>query len=230
MVSAIILAAGASSRMNGINKQLAAVGDVPVVVMSMQRFERSERVGEIILAVPESDTALYRSLAEEYGITKLKAVAAGGETRFLSVKSALNYVSGSADYIAVHDGARPLIETEDIDRVIADAERYGAAIAGIRAVDTVKQVGSDGFIESTPPRASLVYAQTPQVFSLGLYLECIERLGSLAESATDDSMLFEQCGKRVFVTEISCCNMKITRPDDIAAADAIYKARKAAGV
>ena len=230
MVSVIILSAGSSSRMNGINKQLSAVGDIPVVAMSMQRFERCERVGEIILAAPEAECARYRSLAEKYGITKLKAVVSGGETRFLSVKSALRYVSDGAEYLAIHDGARPLIETREIDRVIADAEKYGAAIAGIRAVDTVKSVGADGFVESTPPRASLFYAQTPQVFSRRLYLECIERLGSLAESATDDSMLLEQCGKRVFVTEISCCNMKITRPDDLAAANAIISARKAGGV
>ena len=164
MVSAIILAAGSSSRMNGINKQLSAVGDIPVVAMSMQRFERCERVGEIILAAPEAECARYRSLAEKYGITKLKAVVSGGETRFLSVKSALRYVSDGAEYLAIHDGARPLIETREIGRVIADAERYGAAIAGIRAVDTVKSVGADGFVESTPPRASLFYAQTPQVF------------------------------------------------------------------
>ncbi len=226
MVSAIILAAGMSGRMNGINKQLAKIGDTPVFVMSALKFERCAAVGEIIIAAPAEDTARYEKLAANFGVTKLKAVVEGGATRFLSVKSALSQVSKSAELIAVHDGARPLIESGDIDRVIEDAKKYDASIIAVRAADTVKRVGKNGFIEDTPPRERLYYAQTPQVFKRELLLECIEKLGAGAENVTDDSEILERCGRYVHITEITGCNMKITRPDDLAAANAVYMNRK----
>lgn len=227
MVSVIIVAAGASSRMNGVNKQLEKIGETPVFVMSALKFERSEKVGEIIIAAPEDDTARYEKLARNFGVTKLAAVVAGGETRMWSVRNALAAVSAKFDYIAIHDGARPLIETEDIDRVIADAEKYNAAIAAAPAVDTIKAVGSGGFIESTPPRGNLYYAQTPQVFRKKLYLECLEKSDQTAlESVTDDSSVLELCGEYVRITEINGCNMKITRPEDLTAAEAIYNNKR----
>ncbi len=227
MVSVIIVAAGASSRMNGVNKQLEKIGETPVFVMSALKFERSEKVGEIIIAAPEDDTARYEKLARNFGVTKLAAVVAGGETRMRSVRNALAAVSAKFDYIAIHDGARPLIETEDIDRVIADAEKYNAAIAAAPAVDTIKAVGSGGFIESTPPRGNLYYAQTPQVFRKKLYLECLEKSDQTAlESVTDDSSVLELCGEYVRITEINGCNMKITRPEDLTAAEAIYNNKR----
>lgn len=227
MVSVIIVAAGASSRMNGVNKQLERIGETPVFVMSALKFERSEKVGEIIIAAPEDDTARYEKLARNFGVTKLAAVVAGGETRMRSVRNALAAVSAKFDYIAIHDGARPLIETEDIDRVIADAEKYNAAIAAAPAVDTIKAVGSGGFIESTPPRGNLYYAQTPQVFRKKLYLECLEKSDQTAlESVTDDSSVLELCGEYVRITEINGCNMKITRPEDLTAAEAIYNNKR----
>lgn len=223
MVSVIIVAAGSSTRMNGVNKQLEKIGETPVFVMSALKFERSKKVGEIIIAAPADDTARFEKLARNFGVTKLAAVVAGGDSRMRSVRNALAAVSSKADFIAIHDGARPLIETEDIDRVISDAEKYNAAIAAAPAVDTIKAVGSGGFIESTPPRGNLYYAQTPQVFRKKLYLECLEKADQTAlESVTDDSSVLELCGEYVRVTEISGCNMKITRPEDLTAAEAIY--------
>lgn len=221
MVSVIIVAAGSSARMNGINKQLEKIGDMPVFVMSALKFERSEKVCEIIIAAPPKETARYEMLAREFGVSKLTAVTAGGETRMLSVRNALSAVSVKADYIAIHDGARPLIETSDIERVIADAEKYGAAIAASPAVDTIKTV-KGGYVESTPPRGKLFCAQTPQIFRKKLYTACLEKIGQAAlENVTDDSSILELCGERVKITEISDCNMKITRPDDLIAAKAI---------
>lgn len=226
MLSAIILAAGASSRMGGISKQLAKIGDTPVFIMSALKFERCEKVGEIIIAAPADETERYKRLAENYGVTKLSAVTAGGKTRFLSVMSALAEVSPKADLIAIHDGARPLIELKDIEAVIADAEKYDAAIAAVPASDTVKVDAGNGFVGETPPRKKLYYAQTPQIFKKKLFTECAERVKSRAEEATDDSSVLEMCGKYVRITEISGCNMKITRPEDLAAANAIYTSRK----
>lgn len=225
MFSAIILAAGSASRMEGINKQLAEIDGVPVFVMSALKFNASYMVSEVIIAAPQSDVQQFTELAKSFGVTKLKCVVSGGETRALSVKNALSFVSGDCDHIAIHDGARPLIETADIDRVLNDAIAHEAAIAAAPATDTVK-VSQGGFISDTPDRSALYHAQTPQAFSKKLYLDCLRQLGDEAALLTDDSALIERCGGRVKLTEVTKCNMKITRPDDLAAAEAIYRNRR----
>lgn len=227
MVSAIILAAGESSRMNGINKQLEKIGGTPVFVMSALKFEKISRVGEIIIAAPSDDVLRYEKMARNFGVTKLAAVVSGGSTRFESTMNALAKVSAKADYIAIHDGARPLIDTVDIERVIADAEKYKAAIAAAPTVDTIKIVGANGFVEKTIPREKLYSAQTPQVFEKRFYLSCLEKADKhLAANVTDDSAIAELAGEYVHVTEIASCNMKITRPEDLAAAQAVYDAKR----
>ena len=226
MISVIIVAAGSSSRMNGVNKQLEKIGGTPVFVMSALKFDRSEKVGEIIIAAPKDDVTRYEKLARAHGVVKLTAVVAGGDTRMQSVRNCLAAVSPDCDYIAIHDGARPLIETGEIERVFADAEKHGAAIAAVPAVDTIKDVGN-GFIEKTPPRENLYYAQTPQVFQKALYLSCLEKLGhAAAENVTDDASILEMCGEKVGITEINGCNMKITRPEDLIMAEALYRGGK----
>ncbi len=225
MFSAIILAAGSASRMEGINKQLAEIDGVPVFVMSALKFNASDMVSEVIIAAPQSDVQQFTELAKSFGVTKLKCVASGGATRALSVKNALNSVSDDCEYIAIHDGARPLIETADIDRVLNDAVCHNAAIAAAPATDTVK-VSQGGFISDTPDRSVLYYAQTPQAFSKKLYQDCLRQLGDEVALLTDDSALIERCSGRVKLTEVTKCNMKITRPDDLAAAEAIYNYRR----
>ncbi len=220
MVSVIILAAGSSSRMNGKNKQLELIGGVPVFVMSALKFQDSEKVGEIIISAPKGQVSQFEREIRLSRVTKLAAVTEGGNTRFLSMREALKKASG--EFVAIHDGARPLIETSEIDRVIADAEQYGAAIAAVPATDTVKISKDGGIVESTPERSKLFYAQTPQIFRRELLLSCIERLGESAVNATDDSVLLELCGESVKLTEINCCNLKITRPADLLAAKAIF--------
>lgn len=222
MFSVIILAAGASLRMGGVNKQLSEIGGVPVFIMSALKFDKSEKTAEIIIAAPEEYCEKYRELAEKFGVKKLKCVVCGGKTRFESVKNALKYAGN--EYIAVHDGARPLIDTSDIERVFADAEKFGAAIAACRAVDTVKIVDENGFIVRTPPRENLWYAQTPQAFRRDLFEKCAKKIGE--NEVTDDASVLEICGERVKITEIYSCNMKITRPDDLAAARAVFESRE----
>lgn len=224
MFSVIILAAGASLRMSGVNKQLSEIGGVPVFIMSALKFDRCEKTVEIIIAAPEEFCEKYRELAVRFGVKKLKCVVCGGKTRFESVKNSLSAVSKTCGFIAVHDGARPLIDTADIERVFADAEKFGAAIAACRAVDTVKVVDESGFIVKTPPREKLFYAQTPQAFRRDLFEKCAEKLGE--NEVTDDASVLEICGERVKITEISACNMKITRPDDLAAARAVFESRE----
>ena len=222
MFSVIILAAGASLRMGGVNKQLSEIGGVPVFIMSALKFDKSEKTAEIIIAAPEEYCEKYRELAEKFGVKKLKCVVCGGKTRFESVKNALKYAGN--EYIAVHDGARPLIDTSDIERVFADAEKFGAAIAACRAVDTVKIADENGFIVKTPPRENLWYARTPQAFQRDLFEKGTEKIGE--NEVTDDASVLEICGERVKITEIYSCNMKITRPDDLAAARAVFESRE----
>lgn len=227
MFSVIILAAGASLRMSGINKQLSEIGGVPVFIMSALKFDRCEKTAEIIIAAPEEFCENYRELAERFGVKKLSRVVCGGRTRFESVKNALSAADKSCDFIAVHDGARPLIDEKDIERVFADAEKFGAAIAACKAVDTVKVVDESGFIVNTPPRENLFYAQTPQAFRRDLFEKCAREIGE--REVTDDASVLELCGERVKITEISSCNLKITRPDDLAAARAVFEIRKIDG-
>ncbi len=224
MFSVIILAAGESARMCGINKQLAEIDGLPVFIRSALKFEECGKTAEIIIAAPKEYCEKYERLARDFGITKIKAVVSGGKSRFESVKNALCCVSEECNYIAVHDGARPLISTEDIERVLNDAERYGASIAAARATDTVKIVGKDGFIRTTPPREDVWYAQTPQAFKKEIFVRCAEKIGS--QDVTDDSSVLEFCGESVHVTEITSCNMKITRPEDLEAARAISKNKR----
>lgn len=224
MFSVIILAAGASLRMGGINKQLSEIGGVPVFIMSALKFDRCEKTAEIIIAAPEEFCEKYRELAVRFGVKKLKCVVCGGRTRFESVKNALSAADKNCGFIAVHDGARPLIDEKDIERVFTDAERFGAAIAACRAVDTVKIVDESGFIVKTPPRENLFYEQTPQAFRRDLFEKCAAKIGE--REVTDDASVLEICGERVKITEISSCNMKITRPDDLAAARAVFESRE----
>lgn len=227
MVSAIILCAGSSSRMGGVNKQLCEIDGAPVFVQSLLKFERCADIGEIILVVPSGSVERYREIAMRFGAAKLSAVVEGGTSRFLSVKNALGALSEKAEYIAIHDGARPLISAEDISNVVSAAREYGAAIAAAPFADTLKR-DENGFVGGTIPRDNVYAAQTPQVFLKSRYLECVERLGAQAEQLTDDCQLFERCGYPVRITEISRANLKITRPDDLAAARAMFSAGKKA--
>lgn len=220
MFSAIILAGGSASRMNGINKQLALLEGVPVVIRSALAFERSAMVREIVLVVPAGEEQDYNALAKEYFVTKLKTVVSGGAARALSVRNALGECS--CEYIAIHDGARPLISTKDVNRVLRDAVQYGAAIAAAPVTDTIKRC-SGGYVESTPDRSMLFAAQTPQAFRRELYVSCVEQLGSRADDLTDDSALLEACGEEVRITPVTECNMKITRPQDLEIAAAVLR-------
>lgn len=221
MFSAIILAGGSFSRMNGTNKQLAVLEGIPVVVRSALAFEHSALVDEIIVAAPKGQEQYFNSLLRTHLVTKLKSVTAGGAARALSVKNALAECSG--EYIAIHDGARPLITTADIDRVLNDALNYGAAIAAAPVTDTIKRSNGNNTVVATVDRETLFAAQTPQAFKKELYVECMDKLAAEIDSVTDDSTLLEKCGEEVHITPITACNMKITRPQDLEIAAALLR-------
>lgn len=207
--SAIILAAGSSTRMNGANKQFLELGGIPVIIRSALNFEHCPEVGEIIIAAKADDVQAIISLCGKYGVSKLKTVCTGGADRAESAKIAFGFV-GEADYVAVHDGARPFSEPMLISGVISAAEETGAAIAAIPVTDTIKTT-EIGFVTATTPRSSLFAAQTPQVFKKDLY----EKMCGTGGGVTDDAGLAERLGVRVKIAAGSPKNIKITTPADI---------------
>lgn len=207
--SAIILAAGSSARMNGANKQFLELGGIPILMRSALNFENCSAIDEIIIAAKADDRQEILSLCKKYGISKLKAVCCGGSDRAESAKLAFGFV-GTADYVAVHDGARPFAEPELISGVIEAAEETGAAIAAVPVTDTIKAV-ENRFITETPPRSILFAAQTPQVFKKELY----EKMCEVCEVVTDDASLAERLGVRVKIAAGSAKNIKITTPADV---------------
>lgn len=213
--TAIILAAGASSRMKGTDKQLLSVGGVPVIVRSVLNFQNTPEVSEIIVAAKAELCQEIKELCESAGVTKLKVVCAGGETRGKSAQAAF-YHAGETDVTLIHDGARPFAFAELISEVINSAYEYGGAIAAVPVTDTIKCV-KDGLVESTPERSFLYGAQTPQGFRTELYRKMLSQGGDF----TDDSQLAEALGIKVKIVTGSYDNIKITTPEDIARAEII---------
>ncbi len=221
-VSAIIACAGSFSRMNGVNKQLLELDGIPVAVRSMLAFEQLDEVTEIIVSVRECDIDEYKKLCKKYGVTKLKAVVKGGETRQQSIFNAYREVSKETRYVAVHDGARPLVSPENIKQCIRDASIFGGAVLGVPVKDTIKNVDG-GLITDTPDRRKLYITQTPQIFRKDIYVKGINFANSHELDFTDDCQLAEAVGAKVAMTESSYRNIKITTPEDIAVAEILLK-------
>ncbi|MBO4353812.1 MAG: 2-C-methyl-D-erythritol 4-phosphate cytidylyltransferase [Clostridia bacterium] len=224
-VSAVIVAGGSSERMNGVSKQLIPIAGVPVVARSALAYEACPDVSEIVVVCRDGEESAIEALMREYNIKKFVGTAKGGKTRFDSVKSGFEKTSVKSDIVAVHDAARCLITPEQISKVIDSAKKNGAAIAAAPSVDTVKIVGDDGKIASTPDRKTLWNAQTPQVFvkamlEVGLYYP-----RESGFKPTDDAMLVETLGFKVAVVDCGYENIKITTPADVSVAESIVKRR-----
>ncbi len=209
--SAIVLAAGESRRMKGENKQLLPIDGIPVLIRALLAFERCADITEIVIAAREADHEAIRVLCGVYRITKLRAIVSGGATRAESASRAFGEISENAELVAVHDGARPFVTTELIAAVLDAARETGAAIPAVPVKDTIKRT-ENGEIVETPDRSALFAAQTPQVFSAGLYRRMLA-LGD--ERVTDDSALAERLGIRVRIVEGDPANRKITTPEDL---------------
>lgn len=222
MVSAVIVAAGSSTRM-GVNKLFLEIGGIPAVVRSLLAFEASPSVDEIIVVTKEEHRGQFECWKSSYAIGKLAAVVAGGGTRQQSVLAGVRAASRDSGCFAIHDGARPFADPLDIERVIADARRHGAATLGVPVKDTVKVVDENGFIRETPDRSALYLTQTPQVFLREVYLEGIRAAERDGLDFTDDCQLVEHAGSRVYMTKGSYRNIKLTTGDDLAVAEAFVK-------
>ena len=224
-VSAIIVAAGQSRRMGGdTSKQFILIDGVPVIVRTLKAFEIAERIREVVIAARQEDIPQMYALIQDYEITKVKQIITGGETRQESVFRAIAQVDENADFLAIHDGARPLIRPQEIDLAVSAAVEHGAAALGVPVKDTVKHVDADGKIVDTPERSTLWAVQTPQVFSRALYLRAAEQAGEAAAQLTDDCQLIERTGAPVYLVRGAYANLKITTPEDVFAAEGILRA------
>jgi 2-C-methyl-D-erythritol 4-phosphate cytidylyltransferase / 2-C-methyl-D-erythritol 2,4-cyclodiphosphate synthase len=219
-VSAIIAAGGRGTRFGGdAPKQLLLLGGEPILKRSVDAYRRCELVSDLVVALP-SDLA--RTPPDYlFGGPKPIAIVEGGERRRDSVAHAFARVSARAEIVVVHDAARPLVTDAVIQRTVTAAAEFGAAIAALRAQDTVKRAGPGGAITATLPRDEIFLAQTPQAFRIGVLKEALE----IGGDATDEAMLAEQAGHVVRVVDGDARNLKITTPDDLATAERLLGMR-----
>lgn len=225
-LSAVIVAAGSASRMGGLDKQLLPLGEIPVVVHSIGRFQECPLVDEIVVVCRGDQIPVYYDLVRDYGLDKVSTVVAGGTHRQQSVLRGIEACSGEAEYFAIHDGARPLVTPEEIRLCAEAAVEYGAAAVGAPVKDTIKRSGPDRLIRDTPDRRDLYAIQTPQIFEAGLYRSAVDLAERTHALYTDDCQLVEKTGRPVYISPGGYQNIKITTPEDIAVAQAILRYRE----
>jgi len=210
-----------------IPKQFLALGGEPLVVHSLRVLQHSPMIDEIILAVPQADLDYcLNDLAVRFGFSKITRVVAGGKERQDSVRHALEHVPIETDVVVVHDAVRPFLTVDMVANVVEAARRVGGAIVALPMRDTVKQVGSNHYIERTVDRAPLWLAQTPQAFRRDRLLDAHRKAHAKGLHATDDAFLFEWAGHPVVVVEGSGENIKVTRPEDMVIGEAILASRR----
>ncbi|MCR4593882.1 MAG: 2-C-methyl-D-erythritol 4-phosphate cytidylyltransferase [Clostridiales bacterium] len=223
-VTAVIVAAGSSTRMEGIDKQLALIDNVPVIARTALAFQNSPVIDHIVIVTRNDLINTVEDIVKEYNISKVVSVTNGGNTRAQSVIKGIN-MCPKADYIAIHDGARPFVSAESIEKTVNAAFKYGAAALAQPAKDTVKTVDKDNFIVSTVDRNSVRLMQTPQVFKKSVYLEALLACDN-PDSFTDDCMLMESAGYKVKIIDSDSFNMKITLREDLETAGAVIRGKK----
>ena len=218
---AIVLSAGSGKRMNSkVHKQYLNIQDRPVLYYSLKEFEDSA-VDEIVLVVGKGEEEFCRKeIVKKYGISKVKTIVAGGKERYHSVFEGLKQAK-DADYVLIHDGARPFINQDIIRRCIDEVQTYQACVVGMPVKDTIKIADEDGYAKQTPDRKNVWMIQTPQTFSYQLIYEAYEEmLKSEDATITDDAMVLERVkGKKSKLIEGSYRNIKITTPEDLLIAD-----------
>ena len=231
-VIVIIPAAGLGTRMAvpaktgkrpGPSKQFAELGGTPILILTLRKFAAAESVNEIYVALPKGEVGQFKTRLDKENLGKKVHLVEGGENRQQSVANALAQVKAEAeDVVLVHDAVRPFVDSEIIRNVIAAAQKHGAAIAGVPAMDTVKQVErtADGAIVATTiPRERVVQAQTPQGFRFSVIKQAFDEALADGFTGTDEASLAERAGHEVAVVMGSARNIKITTPADLELAE-----------
>jgi 2-C-methyl-D-erythritol 4-phosphate cytidylyltransferase len=217
-------AAGSGKRMGaGQNKLFLPLAGKPIVVHTLLVFEQDENCTGIWLAVKDEERSYIQSLLERYGITKVKGLPTGGSERQHSVHSCIKEMN-AVDVVLVHDAARPFITAPIISELTKVANEKGAAIAGVRAKDTMKIV-HNGIIKETVDRDSLWMIQTPQAFRFNLLFEAEDVAEKVGFLGTDEAMLVERLGHDIHIVESSYENVKMTTQEDLIFGEAILNRR-----
>ena len=222
--AALILAAGMGTRMGNVSKAKLEICSFPALALTMLAFEKSRLTDGIIVAAREDETEFVKSIAKDFNITKFISVVTGGASRLQSAKKALDITPDDYYFVAIHDGARALITPDDIDRVAECAFSNSCATAATKVTDTLKSA-RDGFISSTVDRTSLYAVQTPQVFYRELYERAINEAILSDGEYTDDCSMLESIGQSVKLVDCSKSNIKLTTPEDVFLAEAIFEKR-----
>ncbi len=221
--TAIIVAAGSGSRMgNGSNKQFILIEDMPVLTHTLLKFHNAETIDKIIIVTKPDFILTVGDLVREFGISKVQHIIPGGNTRQDSVNCGLAYAD-SDSYVAIHDGARPFITIEKINELVHAAHQFGAAAPGVIPKDTVKELNGNNTIETTIDREKLRLIQTPQIFKADALKSAFEKAEQDGFMGTDDCSIAEHYGITVRVINGDYTNIKVTTPEDLPVAEAIYR-------
>lgn len=218
-VGAVIVAAGQSERMGDVDKMFALLGGQPLLLRATLPFQQCSLIDRIVVVVSGEKETQCRSLVAGPDWSKVSDVCLGGRRRQDSVAEGLKRLA-DCDWAVIHDGARPLVTVDLIERGLEAARETGAAIAAVPVTDTIKVEGEDGTVGETPPRQNLWAVQTPQIFAIGIIREAYQNAG---EDVTDSSSLVERLGYKVKLYMGAYDNIKITTPADLALAEILWQ-------
>lgn len=224
-VTVIVAAAGMSNRMGSkINKQFLKIDNKPILAHTLDKFERSRYIDEIIIVAKEEEVEyVRREIVKKYGFRKAKIIVKGGKERQDSIYQGLIRMNPRTNIVLTHDGARPFVRIETIERAIEQLEIIGDLVVAVPMKDTVKVVLQDQTVHHTPKRSTLWKAQTPQVFYATHLIEAYHKAIEENYYGTDDAFLVEMAGYPVKVVQGDYDNIKITTPEDLVIAEMISK-------
>lgn len=221
--AAIIAAAGWGKRFGNCKKQFQPLGGKPVIVHSIERFEESPSVGEVVLVVSEDSIRYcHEEIVKKFQFKKITKIVSGGEERQRSVRRGFSSISNETDIVIVHDGVRPFVTVDLIEEAVKEALKSGGAVVAIPVKDTVKE-SFEGYIQRTLPRESLWLAQTPQAFRYDVLKRAYKMSDENGFLGTDESSLVERLGIRVKLIRGSQMNVKITTEEDLLLAELALK-------
>ena len=216
--TAVVLSAGQGRRMGtSVQKQYIQLDGKEIICHTLETFQQSSVIDDIVLVVgKDQEEYCQKELVEKYHFTKVQKIVVGGEERYHSVFNGLREITHQG-YVFIHDGARPFVSEEIMQRAYDAVCRFGASVVGMPAKDTVKIADKETFISETPNRSFVWQVQTPQVFQIDMVKEAYEKMmKSGYTQATDDAMVVEKMlGKKVKLVEGSYENIKITTPEDL---------------
>lgn len=216
-VTALIPAAGQGRRMGlGINKAYIEIGGRPLLAYTLDKFQSHSLIDDIIVIAQKDDLDFCRrEIVLKYGFTKIRSVVAGGRERQDSVYLGLAALSPDTGWVVIHDGARPLINPHTITLALETAQAKGSAVVGVPSKETIKVINPDLSVKETPERHSLWMVQTPQVFARDILVKAHKKALTFGWTSTDDAMLVERVGAKVYMVQGEYSNIKVTTPEDL---------------